>query len=350
MRGAGRLMEFRKLPKASSEALSDFKLAIADQLPGEPVRYEASRDFYDWSPGYEEPHLHVTFPSLSRSQFEGLKARYGFGLSRIQYRAGEAYTLADFLMPFMQATIDHEFKPETQKDYTKIASNCWGTAYEVIRTSRRIDGDSAPDRDPSASVTLFYADTGEMQAVLQDDSRSQLIAQGPSMADLYEEGKRAGQKMLPGDTVLLLDSEGKMEHAITNVDQDVWFEKVGYSAGAPYRLTRTADFFHQVAGGRTVEWRRFPRGGLPDPADIFKSWQYLAEAEDGSTEILDQPVERPLTRRKVLFVFDELGRARLEAQAYQPMPLNGVAGWNFSPTLSKHLTSLPPWMGANPPF
>ncbi len=320
---AAKSKEFRRLKKVSSEPLSNFRLALVDKIPGSQIEYQATRDFYAWAPGYEEPHLHVTFPNLSRSQFEAVKSRYGFGLSRIKYREGEIYTLADFLMPFMQATLDHEFEPEVQGDYTKIASNCWGTAYEVIRTASPRPAEKQIADELSSSVVLFYANTGEMQKILQDDRFSTRVASGKSMEELYSNGKNSGYAMRPGDVLIITDENGKMEHAITNIDIDVWFEKVGYSGGAPYRLTKTSDFFHSLTSDRSVEWRRFWPRSLPHPAEVFKSWQVLQRADDGTTSILDHPVERPLTRREVRFVFDPLGRASLESAAYriyQPGP------------------------------
>lgn len=331
--------EFRRLKKISSEPQEGFRLALIDKIPGPKIRYEATRDFYGWSPGYEEPHLHVTFPELTRAQFDAIKSRYGFGLSRIKYQEGEAYTLADFLMPFMQATLDHDFEPEVQDDYTKIASNCWGTAYEIIRTAAPRPGDPEAAAEQSASVVLFYADTSEMQSALQDEKHSTLVATGKSMEELYEKGAKKGYAMRPGDIVLLLDSDGKMEHAITNIDRDVWFEKVGYSGGSPYRLTTTNDFFHTVSGERTVEWRRYWPGSLPHPAEVFKSIQVLERASNGTTSILDQPRQRPLTRREVRFVFDQLGRASLEDSAYKVYRPDQQAGLNFLPTLSKAPTT-----------
>ncbi len=310
------LTEFRKLRPGPVESVKDFQLNAVERLGGDPIEYTATNQYFKWQPDYEEPHLKVTFPSLTNEQFNALKKVYGFALSQVQYRAGEVYTLDDFLMPFMQATVNHEFESEIQDDYTRIASNCWGTAYEIIRTSKK-----TATEDLSRSVVLFYADTPEMQAVLQDDKRSTRLGMGDSIEALYQQALTATTPMEFGDVVLILDAAGNLLHVVTYIDRDVWFEKVGYSGGSPYRLTTTAGFFHKIKDERTVEWRRFPRGGLPHPSTVFKTWRTLESVPNGTyetTAILDKPVEGPLTRRDVKFVFDEMGRASLEASAFKP--------------------------------
>ena len=308
-----RLTEFRKLNPGKSEPIQNFQLNAVDRLGGDPIEYTAANQYFMWQDDYPEPHLQVTFPSLTNEQFNSLKTTYGFGLSRVQYKNGEVYTLGDFLMPFMQATLNHEFEAETQDDYTKIASNCWGTAYEVIRTSAK-----SGEEDRSKSVVLFYTDTPQMQAVLQNDDKSKRLGRGKSIDDLYEQANTTSTPMEFGDTVLILDKAGALEHAITYLDRDVWFEKVGYGGGSPYRLTTTAAFFHKIEDGRQVEWRRFPRGGLPHPSNSFKTWRFLESVTGGTTRILESPSEGPLTKREVNFIFDDIGRASLESSAFKP--------------------------------
>ncbi len=310
------LTEFRKLKAGPIEAVKDFQLNAVERLGGDPIEYSANNQYFKWQYDFEEPHLKVTFPSLTNEQFNALKKAYGFGLSQVQYKAGEVYTLDDFLMPFMQATVNHEFESEIQNDYTRIASNCWGTAYEVIRTAKKTGAE-----DLSRSVVLFYADTPEMQAVLQDDRRSTRLGMGDSIETLYQQALTTTTPMEFGDIVLILDGAGNLLHVVTYVDRDVWFEKVGYGGGSPYRLTTTASFFHKLNDGRSAEWRRFPRGGLPHPSTVFKTWRTLESVPNGASEttaILDKPIEGELTRRDVKFVFDALGRASLEASAFKP--------------------------------
>ena len=311
------LTEFRALKSNSEEALPNFRLDAVDRLAPAPskgtVAYSALNQYFEWQRDFSEPHLMVSFPSLTKGQFDALKNTYGFGLSRIQYQSGVTYTLSDFLMPFMQATLNHAFEVEIQGDYTSIAGNCWGTAYEVIRTSKDLD-----QNDVSGSVAIFYADTPEMQAILQANTRSRLLGVGASIDDLYEQAQTTATPFQFGDIVLILDGSGLLEHVITYVDRDVWFEKVGYSAGAPYRLTTTEDFFHKIKDGRQVEWRRFPRGGLPHPSQAFKTVRFLENAPGNTTRILDEPVAGELTHRDVKFVFDEIGRAALESAAFKP--------------------------------
>lgn len=325
-KSTGQLTEFRRLKPGASEPVPGFQLdaveRFTERLSQGPIEYKATNDYYQWQHDYPVPHLNVTFPSLSESQFNALKRTYGFGLSRVKYKPGETYSLGDFLMPFMQATLNHEFESEVQEDYTRIASNCWGTAYEVVRTSadqRGRAGDGKNSADPGPGVVLFYADTAEMQAVLQDDTRGQRLGRGTSMEEIYEQARNSTTPMDFGDVFLVLDQSGVLEHALTFIDRDVWFEKVGYGAGSPYRLTTTRDFFHKIKDGRVVEWRRFPRGGLPHPVDQFKTIRYLEPAPGGTTRILDTPVAGPLTRREVKFEFDAMGRAKLEASAYRPV-------------------------------
>lgn len=301
------LREFRRLKPGPSEVIAGFRLAAVDRMAGDPVAYTPTNQYFQWMFDYPSPHLNVTFPSLTLDQFNALKGAYGFGLSRVKYKRGESYTLADFLMPFMQATLNHEFESEVQADYTRIGSNCWGTAYEVIRTSTA-----------GASAIMFYADTTEMQAVLQDDTRSQRLGRAKSVAGIQELAEDSTTPVDFGDVFLILDEAGTLEHVLVSIDQDVWFEKVGYGGGSPYRLTTTKAFFHKVDNGRTIEWRRFPRGGLPHPEELFKTIRYLEPVPGGTTRILEPPVPGPLSRREVKFVFDSMGRASLEASAYRP--------------------------------
>jgi hypothetical protein len=326
-KSTSQLTEFRRLKPGASEPVPGFRLdaveRLTERLSQGPIEYKATNDYYKWQTDYPSPHLNVTFPSLSESQFNELKRTYGFGLSRVKYKRGEAYSLGDFLMPFMQATLNHEFESEVQEDYTRIASNCWGTAYEVVRTSIGQVGNGKGSVDASLGAVLFYADTGEMQAILQDDKRSQRLGRGVSIDEIYEQARISTTPIDFGDVFLVLDQSGVLEHALTFIDRDVWFEKVGYGAGSPYRLTTTKDFFHKLNDGRMVEWRRFPRGGLPDPVDEFKTIRYLEPAPGGTTRILDTPVAGPLTRRDVNFEFDAMGRATLEASAYRPVARRG---------------------------
>jgi len=317
-KNTSQLREFRSLKPGHVEAIQGFELNAIERLGGDPVEYRATDEYYQWQQDYPVPHLNVVFPSLTAEQFKALKGVYGFGLSRVKYKAGEAYTLADFLMPFMQATLNHEFEPEVQEDYTRIASNCWGTGYEIVRTSIG----NAGTGDLSGSAILFYADTAEMQTVLQDNARSQRLGRGRSIEEIYDQALQSTTPIDFGDIFLVLSQAGELEHVLTYVDRDVWFEKVGYAGGSPYRLTTTKDFYHKIQDGRVVEWRRFPRGGLPDPAGLFKTMRYLAAAPGGATRILDEPVAGPLTRREVKFTFDAMGRASLEASAYQPVSEN----------------------------
>ncbi len=316
-KNTSQLHEFRRLKPGHVEAIQGFELNAVERLGGDPVEYRATNEYYQWQQDYPVPHLNVVFPSLTAEQFKALKKTYGFGLSRVKYKAGEAYTLADFLMPFMQATMNHEFEPEVQEDYTRIASNCWGTGYEIVRTSIG-NTDGGGRGDLSGSVILFYADTAEMQAVLQDNSRSQRMGRGNSIEQIYDQALQSTTPIDFGDIFLVLSSKGDLEHVLTYVDRDVWFEKVGYAGGSPYRLTTTKDFYHKMQDGRVVEWRRFPRGGLPDPSELFKTIRIIEPAPGGTTRILDEPVAGPLTRREVKFTFDAMGRAGLEASAYRP--------------------------------
>ena len=242
--------------------------------------------------------MDVRFDRLTKTQFAYLVFAYGDaaiggGNSRVKYVAGKTYFLSDFLPPAMQALIFHNFwnevKEVEQNERAAVTTNCWGTAYEMVR--------GAPD----GQITLFYGDDVQILNLLRDYRFSTHV---PSP----DEKKIENPNAQFGDVILFLSGKD-LVHATVYIDKNLQFEKAGYHTTSPYRLSipepeLAADHF---------EFRRFKTGTrLPHPKDVMTS-----SLQDTKTGNSTAP-EYPLFFYQVKMNYDANGKATLPLQSYTP--------------------------------
>jgi hypothetical protein len=293
--------EFGALNKITSEQASDVRL---EGLKG--VRYEAFRDVYQWAPaGYEAAHARVRFSDLTEAQFEGLRTRYGFGLSRVRYQPGATYELTDFLTPMMQAVVNHRFIQEMTTGYTWLSTNCWATGYEVLRTARA---------DAEGFLVWSTTSASPIDRLLTSELQGQKLGEFDSVENLSR-----AKDLRFGDLVLQFDSLKNLDHVAVVVDRDLYFEKVAIVSNSPYRLVYGSDWYYDPAGG-TLELWRYQAGTFPSPEVFFRS-----ERRVDSDRL--KTVERDLLRKDVRWFYDDAGRARLGPEAYKPMLLEKPEGY-----------------------
>lgn len=203
--------------------------------------------------------IQFRFGKLNRVQFDALKAAYAGDRSAVPYDADREYELIDFLLPKMQALIHTRF-PSMQRKKDWVSSNCWGTAYDLLRYTR--------------DISVFYVDDSEIRPQFESPDHSTLIAEverdirndAPAILD-------AQDKLQFGDLALLYFGWG-LAHAAIYVDKGIYFEMTGSKPHWPYRLTRNL-FDPNLRFNKTiqaVDFYRFNSPGkelLPHPADVF---------------------------------------------------------------------------------
>lgn len=294
--------EFEPLAPMSSKPLTGFRLAGA---AGVPTR--AYRDIYDWGRGMENAHLRIEFPSLSRGRFERLRANYGFGLSRVQFKQGQTYELRDFLTPMMQAVLNHRFRIEINARYAHLQTNCWSTGYEALRSARS---------DASSFVLWMAESPGEIDRAFTRDFGGERLTVATTLDQLrVAPGKRFG------DLVLQYDATGELEHVAMVVDNDVYFEKTAFITESAFRLTTGTDWAYPPESGARLEVWRFDPARLPDPATLFRT---RVPTREGA---ITRDVQGPLLTMTIPWVEDALGRSRLTEASYRPLVMDKPPGY-----------------------
>jgi hypothetical protein len=295
------IREFQPLAVSASLAADDVVLSGA----GDAV-YRSYRDTYDSGRGIENQHLRIEFPKLTVGQFHKLHQAYGFGLSQVSYNPYVVYALEDFLTPMMQAVINFRFRDEINSNYSHLTSNCWSTAYEVLR--------SAAINDKVFSVFLQAEPAPILRAFQVATSRPLLKANSLSALALYPDLKF-------GDLVLQFDPNGELEHAVIVVDRDIYFEKTAVITESPYRLVHAKDWAYPVQPGGALELWRIDATHLQNPAALFKSAGLTFTGANAAK------VQFPLLEAKVSIHFDQLGRARLDDAALHPLVSDKPVGY-----------------------
>ena len=232
--------------------------------------------------------LNADFGTLSESQFDQLQARYcawSDTKSKVRWVKDREYTLLDFLPPIMQAVSGQYFQStrsrqknlpsfvdDRQRRYTEqevlLTSNCWGFAWEVLYQSDNPDTSAmtVSTGDPTSAWRAF---TGPGFDLIQSSlTKPQLLTD-----------KRLRNQRLQGGDVLLLwhtiassDRPNKvfLDHVVTCIDEDVYFEKSGSGDNVPYRISQwemiLANFPPSVFNW---EWRRLVRRNRNSPS----TWQ-----------------------------------------------------------------------------
>jgi len=259
-------------PAVIRSELTNLQLARSQGIDHRILRktVETGKYFFD-SHFYD-----VEFPNLSESEFRRLQDIYG-GWSQSRhletFQPGKVWTLSDFLPPAMAAKLGNVFQgEETQRQLPRIfganadgkriptpvqlISNCWGTAYEVLRGSQTF----------SDELILFYAPQRQARAVFFDPQWSEELRRISKMVPSDPSVRNSGLK--PGDVLVIGDAW--LQHVAIFVDDDLYFEKSGTGNTALYRLntweTIVATWPPDLHG---YSWRRFNHHPLPDPSELF---------------------------------------------------------------------------------
>lgn len=195
--------------------------------------------------------------------------------------------LVDVLPPAIQALSGHVFEPQSElvKVFggvkTVSAANCWGTAYEVVRTTTAGIG--------SGEYVVFYTDRHQADATLRNEGFSREVMPALTLTRGQEpkDAPVAGDPRLPGDVMLII-SDFKLgngtviqilEHAAVYIDNGIYFEKSNAGPQDPFRLARFEDVVGTYVEGRDrvrLEFRRFDKAPLPHPVKAFGDPAYVA--------------------------------------------------------------------------
>lgn len=300
--------EFRKIPVTSVEFCS-LRLAGAQNIPHTCRLYrDANAKLPVW-----ETALGFEFGRLTYSQWQQLVTTYASWHNRrnlAHYDRDRNYTLMDFMPPVMQAWNRHRFheqnlaplpessqKPQTPTTPTKLATNCWGTLYEILRLAKPIN--------PPAP-TLFVTDSHPMLQALRQ--RSMKIQSTPQ----------------PGDIVLVYHQHGNrtyLDHVALAVDQQFFFEKAGAGDHVPYRLI-DRQTLEQIWNPEiyTFEYRRpYSQQQWQPPEQVFGQDGNRFVAYGSSDNNQDLPPPGAIFAMKRLPALVKVqGRFRLPSKAYDP--------------------------------
>jgi hypothetical protein len=226
------------------------------------------------------------FSSLSRRQFEHLKAAYGGGRSRLIYSPSRTYSLSDFLPPFAKATLNTNFLPElviSSGSARVLTSNCWGTVYEFSRGA-----------DDAFSVFMSPSWANEVEEFVTNGAGNY-----PEVSGDIDPNTFTGHF---GDILLIYKGQ-TLAHAAVYIDRGLWFEKTGTTSNMAYRLTTKVVEPYQEAEYRSTIIRLGHPTGLRSPHVFLRSTKYSCHDK--------QLVESKFEDRKYRIRFDRTGLPRL---------------------------------------
>lgn len=294
------LKEFALVPNlknAIRDEIKGFRLGALDDRRELQKKVEGFRVMKKWGRDLEMPHLRVKIKKPSKNEFDFLKKHYGFGLSRIVYEEGKTYHLLDFMTPFMQAVNDKFFIQEKTRNYDLLASNCWTTGYEFVRTARQ----------HVMSFYIFYAGAEQIKNQMYKSNHSKEIGR-LSGGDPFPY-----QKMKYGDVLFFYNSEDELYHVAIYIDEGIFFEKVAVVSRAPYRLTLWEDFYHEGSPSDRIEIRRFHNAALPNPQRVMHTIRQTYNERDNSVDTK----EVDLISREIFIIVGDGGRASLSPESYK---------------------------------
>mmetsp|Transcript_9240 Transcript_9240/g.21769 ORF Transcript_9240/g.21769 Transcript_9240/m.21769 type:complete len:351 (-) Transcript_9240:202-1254(-) len=200
--------------------------------------------------------LNADFGTLSESQFDQLQARYcawSDTKSKVRWVQDQEYTLLDFLPPIMQVVSGQYFQStrsrqknfpsfvdDRQRRYTEqevlLTSNCWGFAWEVLYQS---------DNPDTSAMTVSTGDPTSAWRAFTGPGFD-LIQSSLTKPHLLTDKRLRNQRLQGGDVLLLwhtiasFDRPNKvyLDHVVTCIDEDVYFEKSGSGDNVPYRIAQ----------------------------------------------------------------------------------------------------------------
>mmetsp|Transcript_29101 Transcript_29101/g.60655 ORF Transcript_29101/g.60655 Transcript_29101/m.60655 type:complete len:416 (-) Transcript_29101:263-1510(-) len=242
--------------------------------------------------------LNAEFGTLSETTFNKLQTKYcswSDTKSQVKWDEDREYTLLDFLPPIMQAVSGKHFQStrskqqnlpsfvdDRQKQYTEqevlLTSNCWGFAWEVLFQA---------DNPDTSAMTVSTADPTSAWRALTGPGFD-LIQSSLTKPKLISDKKLRNQRLQSGDVLLLwhtIASSNRpnkvyLDHVVTCIDEDVYFEKSGSGDNVPYRINTwegiTANFPPFVFNW---EWRRLVRRNRNSPS-IWQPYLRLKPASE----------------------------------------------------------------------
>ncbi len=317
------------------QELVPMRLKRAGAIPHQFVENQVTSGQYS----FDSSFLKIVFPTLSAQEFESLKTTYGSWSatrSNVFYQPNQSWSLSDFLPPLVQASLEFSFLPETrvvslpslfEKEQSEkrvdttvtLLSNCWGTAYEILR--------SAKNQIPDNSFSIFYAPQHLAREFFFDTERSVEIQSFSSQDSNLQANRNAN--LQPGDVLLV--GNRWLQHVAIFIDDDIYFEKSGSGATSLYRLTSWDTLTKTWPPGlHPFSWRRFHPETIPPPAELFNLKTALPDGvslHDFTSEEIqrftveinkDDSTGKPISatwleRRQESLTFDENGRAHLAA-------------------------------------
>lgn len=301
--------EFRKIPVTSVESCS-VPLAGAEDISYSCRLYrDANAKLPVW-----ETALGFEFGRLTYRQWQQLVTTYATWHNRrnlAYYDRDRNYNLMDFMPPAIQAWNRHRFHEQDltpASPPTKLAANCWGTLYEILRLAKQ-DNPPAP--------TLFVTDRHPMLQTLRQGSMK--IQATPQ----------------PGDIVLVYHQHGNrtyLDHVALAIDQQLYFEKAGAGNDVPYRLI-DRQALEQIWNPDiyTFEYRRpYAHQQWHSPEQLFgkEGNQFIVHgdslAQSSPRDNLSQSLPGPMTyfaMKQLPALVKVQGRFRLSPTAYDPQGL-----------------------------
>ncbi len=252
----------------------------------------------------------VKFNRLSEDQFCKLKSKY-WPDNPLELK-NRPYDLAEFFPPVMQALLNVNFGTSEQylrtirrpkhvksdwadifliRPFVRCASNCWTTAYEVLRKRKsRYLHFFASDRD-----VMNYLGSGDPSRYTHRDTRySKFIKELPfNEACVHSEREPAcpldnkaqrNSGLAFGDLLLVRRAPDLLDHAAIYVADDLYFEKGGAKADYLVRLNLYPEIRKLYRDHHHVfQFRRFWGDGLtplPDPRAVFGRFDQIERDVD----------------------------------------------------------------------
>lgn len=329
-RESSQVQEFEKVSVegAKGRPIPDFLLTRAPKVRVKAVEYTVPG--FEGLPQEASKHIEVTFPGLTKNEFDILNSAYGKHGHWLKGRKA-TYDITDFLPPIVQATVKHRFHPhyiqyvpggfeELQQDGTyksSLTANCWGTVYEYLRG------------DPQ-SLKIFYASNRQIGEILLDatySSHVKVLNQSQVFGDV---SKTRNTGLVPGDILVVLKNDAmpmeserhnyypgtsayptEIVHAAIYIDNDLYFEKTGFSGRALYRIVSFQNILIDNREDHSFIYRRSTGASqMPDPKVAFG----LDNTPLNDMKIPGRTIERVAT---IPYNYNkETGRAELPDTAY----------------------------------
>ncbi|KAL7526663.1 hypothetical protein ACHAWF_001865 [Thalassiosira exigua] len=271
-------------PPSSKVPYPSLHLATADSLGATYTGFALDAGKAASLPGFALS-LNADFGTLSESTFNKLRSAYctwSDTKSRVIWEPDRSYTLLDFLPPIMQAVSGLHFRStrskqqnlpsfvnDLQRQYTEqevlLTSNCWGFAWEVLFQA---------DNPDTSAMTVSTGDPTSAWRAFTGPGFD-LIQSSMTRPNLLSDKKSRNRRLQGGDVLLLwhtIASSNRpnkvyLDHVVTCIDEDVYFEKSGSGDTVPYRINTWEGIVKNFPPAVfNWEWRRLVRRNRTSPS------------------------------------------------------------------------------------